>query len=113
MILALFLIYKNNPSQTLWSPKCIMLATTGYKCPGCGIQRLAYNVLHGNFVTAIKYNYFTAFLFPYFFLWGSINMIPNSKYTININKYFTNKYTAYTYIALYFTWWIVRNIYNI
>ena len=105
--------YFHNPEQTAWSPKCVMLKLTGYKCPGCGIQRFAYHLMHGNIMSAIPYNYFAALLSPYLLVLLSGELVPSQRWRQFVHKHFVTKLFMYSYIVLYFGWWVLRNVLGI
>lgn len=93
-------------------PKCPMKFITGYNCPSCGIQRAVHCVLHGEFMEALHYNLFLTISIPF-----AIIVILASWYNFNhvfdgLNKLICNRYVLITYIILYFSWWIIRNILN-
>ncbi|MFN0173024.1 MAG: DUF2752 domain-containing protein [Saprospiraceae bacterium] len=46
-------------------PKCPLLWLTGWKCPGCGAQRVVHHLLHGNVLEAIRINFLFVLAFPY------------------------------------------------
>ena len=47
----------------LWDPKdgffmpCLLQVLTGLSCPGCGITRALHALVHGDFLTAFRYNF--------------------------------------------------------
>jgi hypothetical protein len=45
-----------DPSQHGFYPVCLLHATTGLQCPGCGSLRALHQLLHGNVVAAFKFN---------------------------------------------------------
>jgi hypothetical protein len=45
-----------NPSTHPFYPVCLFHAVTGLNCPGCGMTRALYALLHGNFPLAFKDN---------------------------------------------------------
>jgi Protein of unknown function (DUF2752) len=45
-----------NPSTHGFYPVCAFHALTGLNCPGCGMTRALYALLHGNFPVALKDN---------------------------------------------------------
>lgn len=102
--------YRFNPSTTPWAPKCVMLTLTGYKCPGCGMQRMLYNLLHGHLLKAASYNYFGALVIPYLLILATTYILPSSDYTQWVRRHFATSWVAYTYGVLFFLWWILRNI---
>lgn len=113
IVLALTVYYGYDPERYRWFPKCAMLAATGYKCPGCGTQRFIYHLLHGDVYTALRYNYLTAIVI----LWASAiavcHLLPQGRCTRKARACLTGRHVVYTYIVLYFAWWILRNILNL
>ena len=57
LLLGGVVFYNLNPVQYWFMPKCMFKLLTGYSCPGCGIQRALYALLHGDVIKAIQYNY--------------------------------------------------------
>lgn len=106
-------LYMADPATTAWSPKCLMLSLTGYKCPGCGIQRMMHHLLHGELAAAIRYNYFAALIMPFLIMLGIGLLFPDTRMGRFSNRYIANKYTGFAYITLYIAWWIARNVLNI
>jgi hypothetical protein len=45
-----------NPSTHGFYPVCMFHALTGWNCPGCGMTRALYALLHGNLLLALKDN---------------------------------------------------------
>jgi hypothetical protein len=53
-----------NPSTSRFYPVCHFHQLTGLNCPGCGMTRALYAMLHGDFLTALHDNaLFVALLF--------------------------------------------------
>lgn len=102
-----------DPEQTSWSPKCILLQLTGCKCPGCGSQRFAYHLMHGDIIGAIRYNYFLALLSPYLVLLLSGELSPSRRWRQYVHTHFANKFFCLSYVVLYLLWWVLRNILNL
>ena len=46
-------------------PSCVFHDLTGLYCPGCGSTRALYQLLHGNFLTALHDNALTVFFIPF------------------------------------------------
>lgn len=55
--------YYADPASGLM-PRCAFHAITGYRCPGCGIQRALHALLHGDIAAAWHYNAFVFFAVP-------------------------------------------------
>lgn len=45
-----------NPATHQFYPICTLHKLTGLNCPGCGMTRAFYALLHGNFATALRDN---------------------------------------------------------
>jgi hypothetical protein len=45
-----------DPTKNNFYPICEFHALTGLYCPGCGATRAAYQLLHGNFLMALRDN---------------------------------------------------------
>lgn len=110
--LLISILYYNDPSLTKWSPKCAIHYITGYQCPSCGGQRFLYSILHGNIGNAFKYNMFLTIALPYVLILSITHLFQVSM-VMKIRNMLENKYAVYTYLFLYITWGITRNILNI
>ena len=49
-------IYFFNPSTHAFYPECQFHRLTGLDCPGCGMTRAVYALLHGHFLRAVHDN---------------------------------------------------------
>ncbi len=63
--MALVVLFKFNPSQYGFYPRCMLYATTGIYCPGCGSQRALYQLVHGHLATALRCNLLLILSLPY------------------------------------------------
>src|SRR5271170_2433470 len=59
-------VYFFNPGTHGFYPVCLFHQLTGLNCPGCGMTRALYALLHGNFLLALKDN--ALFIFTLAFL---------------------------------------------
>ena len=110
---AMIWYYNFNPSQSHFSIPCPWKLLTTTDCPACGFQRALSCVLHGEFLSALHYNYFFVISIPYAFL-AIICSWYNFGHSLDGLKNFVfHRYTLYAYIFLFFIWWIMRNILGI
>ena len=110
IIVAGIVYYIFDPAEYVAFPKCRFFVLTGLKCPACGLQRAVHALLYGHVVEAFSYNLFLILSLPY-----AIALTLGEYYNFGGRldglKKFTQSHTAvYTYIALFFVWWIMRNI---
>jgi hypothetical protein len=61
---ALATLYFFDPVTSGFYPVCLLHATTGLLCPGCGTLRALHQLTHGNFAAAWGLNPFTVALVP-------------------------------------------------
>ena len=91
--------------------QCTILYLTGLECPGCGGQRALYHLLHGEILTAIRYNVlfvvgvpFLAFLY---YVMIQMYVLRNEKYR---NKVVFSTRAVYILLAVLLIFFILRNI---
>ncbi len=53
-----------NPNRSSAYPQCPLHALTGYDCPGCGLTRSVYALMHGDIGRAIDHNLLVVLLLP-------------------------------------------------
>jgi hypothetical protein len=61
---ALVPLYFFNPVEHSFFPKCFFHSLTGLDCPGCGGLRATHQLLHGDFLAALKLNALFVGLLP-------------------------------------------------
>ena len=54
--LAATVLFRFDPNQYPFYPRCYFHELTGLECPGCGSLRALHQLLHGNFMAALRYN---------------------------------------------------------
>ena len=109
IVSAIIFYYNVNPDECVLMPKCILKQLTGFDCPSCGGQRSLHAILHGDFMNAISYNPFFVISIPYL-LSVIYATFFKSTFAKKVRRISFNRYVIYTYIVLFFAWWIIRNI---
>lgn len=96
--MSLMVLYNFDPSAYNFYPKCPLFVLTGFKCPGCGVSRAFYQILHGNIWEALRYNPILAVIIP-------IGIF----YTLSSSH---SKKIALSVVFLIVTaiWWVLRNL---
>lgn len=87
---------------------CIFYKVTGLLCPGCGITRCLFSLLHFNIKQALHYNAFVVIFLPIFLIYYIYYMycyIMNKE-----NRLINNKYITYLILIILILYGITRNI---
>lgn len=108
-LLLVGIYYLIDPSSSYLMPKCPFHLLTGYDCPACGVQRAFHYCLHGDWGTAIRYNYFLILSILYFIAVAITTFVHNREIDV-IKKYVQHPTTIMIFLVLTIIWWIVRNI---
>lgn len=103
-----YMYYQYDPSYSSLAPKCIVRQLTGYDCPSCGVQRAIHSLLHLDVERAFWLNPFIFVVAPYIVLL-ILTTLCKGKVFCRMRRYVQRRVVVYSYIALYFIWWVVRN----
>lgn len=60
-----------NPSTHHFYPTCMFHKLTGLNCPGCGMTRASYALLHGNMTQALRDNVLFVGMLAVGVVWGA------------------------------------------
>lgn len=114
-LVAIVWYYNVNPETFAYSPRCVWKLVTGTQCPACGVQRALYSFLHGDFLKALSYNYFFIISIPFllFAIFAECFKCEDCHWAHRIYNAIHNRFVLWTYVVLFFLWWIIRNILNI
>lgn len=109
-VLAVIWIYRVNPEDSVYSPKCVFYMLTGLKCPGCGSQRAIHALLHLRIGDAFRYNALLVLSIPFLgllcFSWAMRKRFPALYAGLN------GQVVIWTVFAVIIAWWIIRNIFQ-
>lgn len=109
LIAAVLLFYAFvNPSETWWTPKCIVHWITGFDCPGCGSQRALHCLLTGDLGGAFGYNAFLVILLPIILLMGISELWPQR--FEKFNRMLAHPVVIGLFVAATVFWTVWRNI---
>ncbi len=100
--------YFFDPVEVRWMPQCLWRVATGTDCPGCGSQRMAHALVHGDISGAWHANAYALCLLPLigFMFWLEI---AREKYP----KLYKKVHAPWVICALassVMIWWILRNV---
>ena len=102
-----------DPAQSIWIPKCPVKLLTGLQCPGCGFQRAAHALLHGDVLGALRFNWFLLYAVPYLLVLIAERFFLRGKWQLKIRQWAEDNRVVWSYVVVYFVWFVVRNIYGI
>lgn len=100
-----------DPAEAYWMPKCITYTLTGYKCPGCGSQRMIHSLLTGDLAEAFRQNAFLVLMIPViiFLIWLEFNRTRYRQLYLRIY----GKWGCIVFCLLATGWTVLRNIFNL
>lgn len=98
-----------DPAHSYLAPKCPFRMLTGLDCPSCGNQRALHSLLNGDVWLSIRYNPFFWIAGPYFIL-IIYSTLFRSNHAKRLYNFLSSYQVIWTFVALYFIWWIVRNL---
>ncbi|MCM1491246.1 MAG: DUF2752 domain-containing protein [Muribaculum sp.] len=100
--------YFFDPMETGWMPRCLWKTVTGTDCPGCGTQRMAHALMHGEFVKAWYSNAFALCMIPViiFYVWLELNAERHNKLYRSLHS----PWIINLFIFSILCWWVIRNI---
>ncbi|MBC8003272.1 MAG: DUF2752 domain-containing protein [Opitutaceae bacterium] len=75
LVIAAFLLHRSGPSGLPWWHGCVFHQLTGLNCPGCGMTRAAYAMLHGRVGEAFRFNPLGMVLLPVASLGAGIEIV--------------------------------------
>lgn len=108
----LILIYGTfDPEKSRIYPKCPFYMLTGLKCPGCGSQRVIYNLLNLNIHRAFEYNAFLVCMIPIIPLFIIIQAC-RKQYPSLYNIMFGTPFII-GILVITILWWAIRIILDI
>lgn len=97
---------------SIWKPgsavllPCPFHALTGLFCPGCGMTRMLYHLVHGHFALAFAQNEL-AFLALPFVLWAIVQALLPQRWAVRFD---VSPRWTYVLIALIVVFTVLRNI---
>lgn len=97
-----------DPAASVWFPKCMFKAATGYDCPGCGSQRAIHALLGGDIAGAWRANAAFILSLPLLALLATMpqwrRRFPRPARFLGSRPFILALFLAFL------TWWIGRNI---
>jgi hypothetical protein len=98
IIVMVWILWKNDPSKTLFFPPCLFYKVTSFYCPGCGSTRACHALLNGNLSHAISMNPLLVLSIPVVIF---MLIFPASTHI---------KYAPHFAVIILLAYWVARNI---
>ena len=108
VVIGLYFAY--DPTTEGWFPKCRIYQLTGYKCPGCGSQRMLHSLLHGDVVGAFRHNAYLMTLFPVvvvLLVWNGWMKHLSPKWA-DVATWLLVAMLLISFVL----WWVLRNVFG-
>jgi hypothetical protein len=102
------MVFFFNPSTHGFYPVCMFHSLTGLNCPGCGMTRALYALLHGNVRLALKDNALFVLALAALAVWGARFVFLKSKNqpaTFNVPPKF-----LWGFLVVAFVFAVTRNL---
>lgn len=100
-----------DPMESGWMPQCVFHKLTGWQCMGCGSQRMAHALLHGNIQGAFEANAFVFCCLPILAVMIFVEL--NRKKFPKLYRRFHSLPVIITMAALLAAWLPLRNFLEI
>lgn len=97
-----------DPMEVRWMPRCIWKVATGTDCPGCGSQRMAHALMHGDLLGAWHANAYALCMLPLigWMLWLELFRKRHPR----LYGKFHSPVVIRVLAASVLIWWIARNM---
>lgn len=110
-IIIIGLYYFYDEANSGWSMQCTFYQITGLQCPGCGGQRALHYLLHGEFITALRYNALFVVCIPFFvYLYLILIRVYGLKHQIYIDNFLFSGRFGIIALIVTCSFFILRNI---
>ncbi|MDE5584912.1 MAG: DUF2752 domain-containing protein [Muribaculaceae bacterium] len=97
-----------DPMDAGWMPRCIWKVATGTDCPGCGSQRMAHALMHGDLPGAWRANAYALCLLPLIalMLWLEFFREKHPRFYGKLHSPAVIRILGASVLG----WWILRNV---
>lgn len=100
-----------DPLESPYMPQCLFRRLTGLSCPGCGSQRVAHALLHGDLAGAFRANALLVAAIPAlaWLAWLETQRLRRPGLYMRVYSVATTVIVGVILIL----WWVIRNIFGI
>lgn len=100
--------YFVDPMEVRWMPKCLWKLATGTDCPGCGSQRMAHALMHGDLRAAWHANAYALCMLP--LIGGMIWLEFSRERYPQLYRKVHSPLLIWALAGSVLIWWVVRNL---
>ncbi|MES2981419.1 MAG: DUF2752 domain-containing protein [Verrucomicrobiota bacterium] len=93
-----------------WMPGCYFRKLTDLECPGCGMTRATYAILHGRFAEAFRLNPVGIILFPLAMIGLGLEVLGWVRGKAVCSRLSVGKWGSIIIAAILIIWGVVRNL---
>jgi hypothetical protein len=105
----LVILYRAEPTEASYYPRCPFHQLTGLHCAGCGTTRCLHALLHGEVRQALAYNALTFLALPYLVYWF-VRESLTAFFRVPPARPVLPRWCIRLLIGLVFAFWVVRNL---
>ena len=98
----------NDPNQSSAYPQCPFKAMTGLDCPGCGLTRGVYSLLHGRALEALDHNILLLLIVPIFVYMYAVYVARAFGWELPALRF--PRWFAPVLAVFVLAYWVVRNV---
>jgi hypothetical protein len=107
-VAGILIFFAFDPTQVPIFPPCMFHQITGLDCPGCGTQRALHQLLHGNFIAALRLNAMFVISLP-FAAWFGLRWMLRTSRGESISAPLNSKWLWF-YLAAWILFGVLRNL---
>jgi hypothetical protein len=108
LLATLIVLFGFNPAHHGFYPFCVFHRLTGLQCPGCGGLRAAHHLLHGEVMTAFRFNPLFVLAVP-FAMWMGVRRLVRGPRAVPVSPGVQTRWGWAAFVIL-LVFWIVRNL---
>jgi len=107
---AAFWLYQRGPALDGMTAGCVFQKTTGLHCPGCGMTRATYALMHGDVGAAFRFNPVGLVLFPVALALTGLEAVAWARRKPWPVRLVPGPRIAWALVFLVVGFWILRNL---
>lgn len=111
LLTGLALLYHRwNPAEASVFPPCLFYRATGFHCPGCGSQRAAHQLLHGELRQAARHNLLLVLALPLLLCTGVVSLTNGFRKKKTDLAFLSSRTFLFCALAVVLAFGLLRNL---